>query len=1596
MSPVFSTPLVPASEGGGRTHPTPHPLDKEGKPLMYLRGGQVSTRHEPAPRGNPSNTLRLNPNQSMTLPPGEQAGAFRDAFVRDTKYGYSWGKHPEMSPHHQSQLEEMLTQHHDAFAFKPDDLTGFRGPDSSKFTIPLQTDSGIFTRARRKSPKELELIDEKCQELVDLGFLVKAPLPAKYASETTCPGKKSAETGEWTERRFCGDYRAINAHTVPDRGQIPLPEDLFDVACRCKYFSKLDFKSGFAQIWIAPEDQPKTAIWWRDELWMYTRMPFGMRNAPVHFQRVATNLLIEGGAHAFARVYIDDVIIFSHTAEDHLHHIAHVLKVIAASGLKVHPKKSVFFAAGLEYLGFFLSAHGLSPVEAKTVAFRKLRPPTNKDEVKVALGLFGYYRSFCPSFSVIAQPITKLLRKDQPWMWGKEQVDAFEALKDSLCTPGLVLRAVDPNKPIFIHTDFSGHGIGALLVQPGVPGTEYVCAAISRSLNRHEASYSSFHGEMLACVWAVKMFHHFLFGRPFTIVTDHQPLTYLLTQRDLTGKPARWALMLAEYDITIVHRPGTSHQDADALSRLVAEDLSSDDFTGARLDGPPRDASPCETKEDAATVLVAASSLDPQVWDQTLAAWGALMASLPQDSSGMQVWPTPYACLPGYYDGETDEFGVQPTKVLCTKLIHLSFFNMAALEGVTVYEPFGGMCAGVDALLQSGVKVARYLYSDKDPSARSIAQHRVKQLSARFPLAFPSTTWEEMFAIPQDVTFITTLDLLQAGALDQSQWVIVAGWECQDLSSAGKGLGLEGMHSRTFFDLLRMIGTLQQLQRERPPAYLLENVALQHNHSSAYIRDVASPYVNSCLGVPVTVDACQLGSYAHRLRSYWTNLCDTTMLQGVLSHTRPPPRTVKEILSPNRYPQVVLHSDKAPYYRANIANPSGPSERVALPTLMAHPNSYAFREGGPGMVWDEQLGHLTQPNVEERERAMGYPVGSTAAPGVSDQSRRSALGRAMDGWAMRAIIAAIILVSRSHKPQPSCLYTLSQSLHAGAVDYHNASMLAAVAEDQETGSPSQEDTQSPVLADIWADRVALTYLRDRVEPSNPTEARRVQRRALFYFFGGQGKLSRVMPDGSNRTVPRPPERLAIVKETHQRCGHFGQKRTRSLLLSSFWWVGMSRDVEHVVKSCQACARANATFSTAHPTMQSVPEVGLFYRWNADLCGPFPTTDTGYKYVMVCIESLSKHIECIPLKSKDSAVVAQAFLTHVIGRFGACAEVLTDQGTEFQGAFHALLTSCLIDHRLTSPNHPQANGMSERCVQTVKKALRKLTEEEGSTKSWDRLLPWMVLGYLCSVQSATGMSPYHLLYAQRPIVPPAVYERMLQPINFDEPEHAARSLIIRAKIVQRQVPIAMSNNLVAQHRDTLRYATIKGGAFVPRLRRFQAGDFVYVRRRNADNTLQLSSQPEILRVREVLPQGTLRLFGQCGQEVTMHSTNCTPCHLLHIDPTVRPSLARPTLQHKCELCRSAEDHAHMILCSLCNSGWHTTCFVPPLSRVPDGDWFCPVCQAVGRVPDTPLELLPTPPLPPAFVPASPALPSPPQSALRRSARSPLKSVCFRDS
>jgi hypothetical protein len=340
--------------------------------------------------------------------------------------------------------------------------------------------------------------------------------------------------------------------------------------------------------------------------------------------------------------------------------------------------------------------------------------------------------------------------------------------------------------------------------------------------------------------------------------------------------------------------------------------------------------------------------------------------------------------------------------------------------------------------------------------------------------------------------------------------------------------------------------------------------------------------------------------------------------------------------------------------------------------------------------------------------------------------------------------------------------------------------------------------------------------------------------------------------------------------------------------------------------------------------------------------------------MICIEAFTKWIEVVPLRDKQSATTWQAFFANVLARFGACAEVVTDQGTEFEGDFADGLVASGIDHRKTSRMHPQADGLAERCVQTIKSCIRRTAER--NVAGWPLALPWIVMGYRMSPQAALRFSPYYLLYGRQPVVPPAIRERLSAPINFDDQDAAMRSIIERGTLFRHIMPMALENLAIAQHRDTLRYATVHSGGYRPAVHQFEVGDFVYIRAPGSqdNNTLAMSVSTDIFRVVDVRNSGVVILQGRDGRTLPENVRNCAPCHIPDIDGTVDPSLVpfdRATVEIPCEVCNSIEHDPSrrkiMLLCDHCNTGWHTDCLTPALSATPRGDWFCPYCVKLQR-------------------------------------------------
>ena len=385
------------------------------------------------------------------------------------------------------------------------------------------------------------------------------------------PKKSESDVKKW---RVVVDYRRLNEITIPDSYPLPNIEDILGQLGESKYFSTLDLANGFHQILVAKEDRPKTAFSTPYGHYEFTRMPFGLRNAPPTFQRMM-NVVLTGLQGIRCFVYLDDIVIYGKNLADHNEKLVEIMEALTKHNLKLQPTKCKFLHKEVAYLGHVITEEGIKPDEKKIIAIKNLLPPKNDKQVKSFLGLIGYYRKFIPKFSETACPLFRLLKKDVKFIWNEFCDEAFNKLK-SLITEFPILQYPKFDKPFFVTTDASNIAIGAVLSQKNNEDEKVdlpLCFA-SRTLNKAECNYSTIEKEALALVWAVTHFRPYLYGRKFTIVTDHKPLVWIFNILNPSSRIMRWRIKLEEYDYVVIHKPGNLNTNADALSRLETSNIN--------------------------------------------------------------------------------------------------------------------------------------------------------------------------------------------------------------------------------------------------------------------------------------------------------------------------------------------------------------------------------------------------------------------------------------------------------------------------------------------------------------------------------------------------------------------------------------------------------------------------------------------------------------------------------------------------------------------------------------------------------------------------------------------------------------------------------------------------------------------------------------------------------------------------------------------------------------------------------------------------------------------------------------------------------------
>uniref|UniRef100_A0A1J3DI19 RNA-directed DNA polymerase n=1 Tax=Noccaea caerulescens TaxID=107243 RepID=A0A1J3DI19_NOCCA len=425
------------------------------------------------------------------------------------------------------------------------------------FTIELEPGTAPISKAPyRLAPAEMAELKKQLEELADKGFI--RPSSSPWGAPVLFVKKKDGSF------RLCIDYRGLNKVTIKNRYPLPRIDELLDQLQGASWFSKIDLASGYHQIPIAEGDVRKTAFRTRYGHYEFVVMPFGLTNAPAAFMKLMNNVFREY-LDKCVIVFIDDILIYSKSKEEHEWHLRVVLNKLREQKLYAKASKCSFWQRKIGFLGHVVSEAGVAVDPEKITAITNWPTPKNATEVRSFLGLAGYYRKFVKGFASMAKPMTKLTGKDVKFVWSEECTKSFENLKDHLTrTPVLVLPR--PGLPYVVYTDASRTGLGCVLMQEGK-----VIAYASRQLRPNEINYPTHDLELAAVVFALKIWRSYLYGEKVQIFTDHKSLKYIFTQGELNLRQRRWTELLADYDLDILYHPGKANQVADALSRRKAD-----------------------------------------------------------------------------------------------------------------------------------------------------------------------------------------------------------------------------------------------------------------------------------------------------------------------------------------------------------------------------------------------------------------------------------------------------------------------------------------------------------------------------------------------------------------------------------------------------------------------------------------------------------------------------------------------------------------------------------------------------------------------------------------------------------------------------------------------------------------------------------------------------------------------------------------------------------------------------------------------------------------------------------------------------------------
>ena len=391
--------------------------------------------------------------------------------------------------------------------------------------------------------------------------------------------------------RFCVDYRGLNAITKKNRYPLPLIDETLRQLQNSKIFTRLDLRGAYNLIRIRQGDEHLTAFRTRYGLFEYLVMPFGLTNAPATCQQFVNDTLRQY-LDRFCVVYLDDILIYSETLQEHKKQVRLILETLLKAGLYVKGEKCEFFTTSTTFLGFVISTSGISMDPTKISTIIDWPSPTNVKELQSFLGFANFYRRFIGGYSAKVKPLTSLLKKGSTFIWDSDQENSFLALKEAFCSAP-ILRHFDPELETVLETDASDTTISGILsqyIQYPDKRLLHPVAYFSRSLTPAERNYGIGDKELLAIVASLIQYRPYVvnLSKPLMVITDHSNLTTFASKQILNRRQARWANELSELNFKIVYRPGSKNQRADILTRRSGDRLKREEPTPTTILGPDK------------------------------------------------------------------------------------------------------------------------------------------------------------------------------------------------------------------------------------------------------------------------------------------------------------------------------------------------------------------------------------------------------------------------------------------------------------------------------------------------------------------------------------------------------------------------------------------------------------------------------------------------------------------------------------------------------------------------------------------------------------------------------------------------------------------------------------------------------------------------------------------------------------------------------------------------------------------------------------------------------------------------------------------------